>query len=349
MIVPDSFSPGSHIEGNDVGVCHIRFLILLLAALPFAMTLAEERNMAMDGQMVRIDPSDYRCEDYLPPQAETRTSRRKQASPQVVQMDEWGMMELEHCDRIQRLARLTEAGIKPEFYVQRIPKDRLPAGFQQSVPVLRVVFPDRVFFDTAKATLRPEALDVARIVAESLRKEMPDVSLFVAGHTDSRGGRDYNQGLSVDRANNLAAEILRQGVNVAAVWRIGFGEDMPLVPEIDSATQGYNRRVEFLFAGRPEAIAVWLADKQLDGLCSGATQAETEVCKRTLSLRNEYQAEQLVVIRKPRRVELSTSKRKIDIPETEYRVDPELSRKIVLYPTHRAIAVFPAHSSGEKL
>lgn len=321
--------------------------------------MANERDSGISAPMTRIDPATYRCEDYLPTLPQPRkTSRRKPAPAQVVQMDEWGMMELEHCDRIQRLAALTATGAQPEFYVQRIPKERLPGGFRQSVPVLRVVFPDRVFFDTAKATLRPEAVAVARIVAESLRKEMPDVTLFIAGHTDSRGGRDYNQNLSVDRANSLAAEILRQGVNVAAVWRIGFGEDMPLVPEIDDITMGQNRRVEFLFAGKPEAVATWLADMQLANLCSGATREETDGCKRSLALRSDYKAEELVAVARPgRHVNSLGAGRKIDLPTPsnavrpfnmkEFGVDPRRSRLIVINPVLRTVAL-TAPSVGVK-
>ena len=312
--------------------------------------MANERDSGISAPMTRIDPATYRCEDYLPTLPQPRkTSRRKPAPAQVVQMDEWGMMELEHCDRIQRLAALTATGAQPEFYVQRIPKERLPGGFRQSVPVLRVVFPDRVFFDTAKATLRPEAVAVARIVAESLRKEMPDVTLFIAGHTDSRGGRDYNQNLSVDRANSLAAEILRQGVNVAAVWRIGFGEDMPLVPEIDDITMGQNRRVEFLFAGKPEAVATWLADMQLANLCSGASREETDGCRRSLELRNNYRAEELVVT-KPRikipppgpggTVGPRPPDQTIASPNTKtFAVDPRRSRRFIINPANRTIAL----------
>lgn len=333
-----------------MAVRSIRFLMLLLAAAYLPPGMANERDSGVSAPMTRIDPAAYSCEDYLPQQQTAKKSRRKPAPVQIVQMDEWGMMELEHCDRIQRLAALTATGAQPEFYVQRIPKDRLPDGFRNSIPVLRVVFPERVFFDTAQASMRPEGLDIARIVATSLQKEMPDVTLFVAGHTDSRGGRDYNQNLSVDRANSLAAEILRQGVNVAAVWRIGFGEDMPLVPEIDDIAMGQNRRVEFLFAGKPEAIATWLADMQLANLCSGASREETNGCKRSLELRSSYKAEELVVAREPganiapqkvsRTVNPSKAGKALASPDIEtYGVDPQRSRKFVINPINRTIAL----------
>lgn len=101
--------------------------------------------------------------------------------------------------------------------------------FGADVPVLRVVFPERTFFDTADVMLRPEAEQLAAIVAESLRNKPPDVAMFVAGHADLRGERLYNERLSIDRADAIARRIFAAGVASISIWRVGCGEDMPLV------------------------------------------------------------------------------------------------------------------------
>lgn len=270
--------------------------------------------------MSRIDPASFRCEDFL-----------SHAGADQAWQD---MIEVEHCDRIKRLARLTDSGAEPEFFVEWIPQARLPAAFRASVPLLRVVFPQRIFFDTAESRLRPEAIAVVRTVAESLRNDVPDVTLFVAGHTDPRGSRDYNQNLSVDRANAVATEILGQGVNLATVWRIGFGSDMPAVPNDGPLGWGYNRRVEFLFAARPEAIAIWLADMQLDGLCSGTSSRQTNACRRSLALRSDYEAIE-VVTRKSVASPQSKDK-KIDVSAApRIAIDPKPGRRIVINPVNR--------------
>ncbi|TKV41570.1 hypothetical protein A0U87_20655 [Sphingobium sp. MP9-4] len=68
----------------------------------------------------------------------------------------------------------------------------LPANIAADVPALRVVFLERTtFFDTDSARLRPVAIEIAALIAENLRKEPPDVALFVAGHVDARGSYDY--------------------------------------------------------------------------------------------------------------------------------------------------------------
>lgn len=200
-------------------------------------------------------------------------------------------VKLEHCDRIKRLRRLSLAlppEKRPIFYEGFVPASRLPREFGVDVPVLRVVFPDHVFFDTALARLREEARPVTEIVSQSLQNEPPDVALFVAGHADARGSRPYNEALSIDRSHAIADDIYRRGVALATIWRVGFGEDMPLVSGSSSYALDRNRRIEFLFAARPEAIGQWLADQQLDEICSGADRQETQRCRNGLELAPNY-------------------------------------------------------------
>lgn len=234
---------------------------------------------------------------------------------------------VEHCDRIKRLWSLASRsyyGAPPQFFDGYVSSAQLPTDINVSLPLLRVVFPDRVFFDTARAELRPEAMEVVRVIAANLRMEPPDVVLFVAGHTDARGGRAYNQGLSVDRANAVADAILREGVNVARVWRVGFGEDMPLRAGDDETAWGENRRVEFLFAARAEAVAVWLEDAQIDMLCQGRTAAEVDACVNQLDLDTPYVA-----------IETSQTNLNLSTESGRRTINPRGTNRIIINPTNR--------------
>ena len=255
---------------------------MALAMVP-ACALAPSVASAQAMTQVRSVPVD--CRDLKGP-----TSRGGMQSWQA-------FVRMEHCDRIKRLVRLSAAlppSRQPMFFEGVIPADRLPNDFGVDVPVLRVVFPDHVFFDTAKSTLRPEAMPLVTIVAESLRREPPDVALFVAGHADKRGDAKPNEALSIDRANTLAEAIFEEGVAYSSIWRIGFGEDMPLVPGDDEETFDQNRRIEFLFASKPEAVGVWMADQQLAELCRARTKAEADLCKAQLNLKRDYEAVEIV-------------------------------------------------------
>ena len=228
------------------------------------------------------------------------------------------------------------------FYEGIVPASRLPADFRVDIPVLRVVFPERTFFDTADATLRPEARQVVAIVADSLRNEPPDVALFIAGHADARGDRLYNERLSIDRADAIARSIDANDISFSSIWRIGFGEDMPLVAGMTPYAWDRNRRVEFLFAARPEATAVWLADQQIDGLCQARTSADVAGCKRRLDFRKGYDA---VEVSRPPRTSISPRPARPGglTPGTpnDARLNPGARSSTSVSPTTSLIAVAP--------
>lgn len=255
-------------------------------------------------------------------------------------------VQLEHCDRIKRLQRLSTMlppDQRPRFYEGLVPASRLPASFGVDIPVLRVVFPERTFFDTADAALRQEAQQVVAIVSESLRNEPPDVALFVAGHADARGERMYNERLSIDRADSIARSIYADGIAFSSIWRIGFGEDMPLVAGMTPYAWDRNRRVEFLFAAKPEATAVWLADQQIDGLCQARTSAEVATCKRRLDFRDGYD---VIEVSRPPRTSVSprpTFRRNVEpgSGSTITRVDPASRSPVGITPTTSLIGVTP--------
>lgn len=258
------------------------------------------------------------CLDYLPAALANGT------------LVDWrDTVAVEHCDRIKRLwdlSRFTGRGALPQFFDGYVSRSRLPADVGVDLPLLRVVFPERVFFDTARADLRPEAVEVVRIVARNLQLEPPDVVLFVAGHTDARGGTNYNLHLSVERANAVAEAILDHGVNVAQVWRVGFGEEMPLRAGDNEEAWGQNRRVEFLFAARPEVAAAWMVTEQLRLVCQGANLAETRQCHR--------QIDPSPVV--ARRVTPRTTRRDVASPEPPpvHIPDPQQERVIILDPVN---------------
>lgn len=173
-----------------------------------------------------------------------------------------------------------------------MPAARTPASFHVPIPVLRVVFAEKSFFDTAQSTLRPEAYPILRAIAETLKGDVPDTAVFVAGHTDSRGSEDYNYNLSVSRSDAVAQALYHQGVGQIALWRVGFGEAVPLYPNDSDEHMGYNRRVEFLFAARTEAVLDTLK-RQLDHVCAASDAAAADKCKRSIELRPSFEAVQL--------------------------------------------------------
>ena len=201
-------------------------------------------------------------------------------------------VSIEHEDRIARLKRLASVQpdtVKPSFFRYVIPKDQLPPNFDVDIPVLRVVFSEKSFFDTDRALLRDDTKQILDIVAESLRREPPDVALFIAGHTDARGSDSYNYNLSVRRSNTVAEALAARGIGLSEIWRIGFGEALPLASNSTASGRAVNRRVEFLFAAKTEAVANWLGS-QAEVVCTASDHAATEKCLREVKLDQEFEA-----------------------------------------------------------
>ncbi len=100
-----------------------------------------------------------------------------------------------------------------------------------------------IYFDTAKATLKPESEATLQQVLGVLTGK-PGLKLLVAGHTDSEGSDEYNQQLSQRRAEAVMAWLTAQGVDAARLASEGLGESRPVADNTSEAGRTLNRRVE---------------------------------------------------------------------------------------------------------
>lgn len=105
-----------------------------------------------------------------------------------------------------------------------------------------------VLFDFDKADLRPEAGPALQRVA-SVMKAYPKASATIEGHTDGRGGDQYNQKLSERRADSVRRWLVEAGVTTRMSSR-GFGKVRPIAPNAKPDGSDHpegrqkNRRVE---------------------------------------------------------------------------------------------------------
>ena len=102
-----------------------------------------------------------------------------------------------------------------------------------------------VFFDWDRADLTDRARQIIAEAAQATTK-VQVTRIEVSGHTDTTGTAKYNQGLSVRRAQNVAAELVRLGVPRAAITTQGFGFSKPLVATGPGVREPQNRRVEIV-------------------------------------------------------------------------------------------------------
>lgn len=153
----------------------------------------------------------------------------------------------EEQDRISRFRRLAAMqGIEPPVVEQIL----LPPGsvdfMTGPVPVVRVVFADRVFFDFNSAVPRQEAAGILDLIAENMKRDVPDAALTVLGHTDAIGSDEFNLDLSRRRASAVMQALAARGVNPAELSEVAIGKRQPIAPNDTVDGRARNRRVEFL-------------------------------------------------------------------------------------------------------
>ena len=106
----------------------------------------------------------------------------------------------------------------------------------------------------------------------------------------ARGSDEYNYGLSVERADAVARALFARGIGASRLWRIGFGKAVPVKPNTTAENMAQNRRVEFLFAARAEAIAVWLS-KQSVSICAEITDpVRLQNCRQRIAALSPFVA-----------------------------------------------------------
>jgi outer membrane protein OmpA-like peptidoglycan-associated protein len=102
-----------------------------------------------------------------------------------------------------------------------------------------------VFFDFDRADLTDRARQIIAEAAQAVTST-GTTRIEVAGHADRSGTPQYNQRLSMRRAEAVAAELARRGVARSAMSIQAFGESRPLVPTADGVREPQNRRVEIV-------------------------------------------------------------------------------------------------------
>ncbi len=100
-----------------------------------------------------------------------------------------------------------------------------------------------IYFDYDSYAIKPEfqsALDAhARFMSANKTRKMA-----IEGHTDDRGGREYNLALGQKRAEAVRRALGLLGVTDAQVEAVSFGKEKPAQAGSDEASWALNRRAE---------------------------------------------------------------------------------------------------------
>ena len=120
----------------------------------------------------------------------------------------------------------------------------VPAPAQPAPPAAsKVTYAADAFFDFDKYVLKPEG----KAKLDDLVGKVKGVNLEViiaVGHTDSIGTVEYNQKLSVRRAEAVKAYLVSKGIEKNRVYTEGKGEKQPVADNKTAEGRAKHRRVE---------------------------------------------------------------------------------------------------------
>lgn len=102
-----------------------------------------------------------------------------------------------------------------------------------------------VLFESGKADLR--AGNTGRLdKLVGFLNHYPDRTVLIEGHTDSIGGRSYNQDLSERRAESVRHYLQMQGINSGRLSAAGMADRNPVASNDSATGRQQNRRVEIV-------------------------------------------------------------------------------------------------------
>ena len=100
-----------------------------------------------------------------------------------------------------------------------------------------------VYFDFDSFVVRDDGRPVVEAHARVLNANRSR-KMIVEGHTDERGGREYNLALGQKRAEAVVRSLTLLGAADAQLEAVSFGEERPAAQGSDEATWAKNRRAE---------------------------------------------------------------------------------------------------------
>ena len=150
--------------------------------------------------------------------------------------------KVKQVDELLEAQRQLAESLKKELGDARAKLERTERG-------LVLTFLDEIFFDSGKATVKPEGEQSLEKVAKVLKETVPDSPVAVEGYTDNQpirySGWKSNWELSSARALAVVHYFSEsQGVAPERLRAVGFGEFHPVASNDVPEGQRQNRRVE---------------------------------------------------------------------------------------------------------
>lgn len=163
--------------------------------------------------------------------------------------------------RLEQVLELSASTEKPSLIERRVkilgPQDVQvllrfgdePSALAMQLGLSRVVvfdYGDRATFEVDRYDLKESLQPLLERQAKVLAEHFSGLDIFVCGHTDASGEAEYNQVLSVRRAEAVASFLVDQGLDRDRLKIQGFGPDYPLADNASREGRALNRRTEIV-------------------------------------------------------------------------------------------------------
>ena len=173
--------------------------------------------------------------DEMPP----KESARAQAM-----FDCW-MQEQEEDNQPEHIRACRKAFQAALFDMKERPR-MMAKPMKKMAPPAKMPDPFVVYFATDSAEVTDSEMVKIKQAYADYRLRKPG-KIIIAGHTDTRGDKEYNMGLSRYRAAEVGNRLMELGVPRKIVQRSRYGEIAPVVDSGDNKSEAKNRRVTITF------------------------------------------------------------------------------------------------------
>ena len=118
-----------------------------------------------------------------------------------------------------------------------------------------IVMPSTAMFAFDSADMTAEGIQSVESYRGTLMPELAEAYAgIIIGHTDSTGDANYNQGLSLRRAESVRDYLIKTGAPAEKLRVVGRGENDPVASNSTPKGQAANRRVAITVIGEMRAL-----------------------------------------------------------------------------------------------
>ena len=144
-------------------------------------------------------------------------------------------------DKTPKTGAATQPGTGGQTQVTPVVTDPTAGTTQGPANVARLVY-----FDYDSYVIKSEYQSLIEAHARFL-KANAGRKINIEGHTDERGGREYNLALGQRRAEAVRRALGLLGVTDSQVEAVSFGKEKPAAQGSDEASYARNRRAEIVY------------------------------------------------------------------------------------------------------